>query len=73
MLMADTCGLNVVIPLTADRIVLREQGLKPNYKSTGFPGERDYPLVCTWNVKVYAMKMPAICQTLHVNQFFLIF
>ncbi|KAK4004143.1 hypothetical protein OUZ56_005888 [Daphnia magna] len=48
----DTCGLNLVIPLTADRIVLREQGLKPNYKSTGFPHERDYPLVCTWNIKV---------------------
>ncbi|KAI9554664.1 hypothetical protein GHT06_019937 [Daphnia sinensis] len=48
----DTCGLNVVIPLTADRIVLREQGIKPNYKSTGFPHERDYPLVCTWNIKV---------------------
>ncbi|XP_057375619.1 uncharacterized protein LOC130696553 [Daphnia carinata] len=48
----DTCGLNVVLPLTADRIVLREQGIKPNYKSTGFPHERDYPLVCTWNIKV---------------------
>jgi len=48
----DTCGQNVILPLTADRAILMQQAVKPNYESTAFPEERDYPLVCTWNVKV---------------------
>ncbi|XP_046452601.1 uncharacterized protein LOC124200420 isoform X2 [Daphnia pulex] len=48
----DTCGKNIILPLTADRTILMEQAIKPSYESTKFPEERDYPMVCTWNVKV---------------------
>lgn len=40
--------------MTADRTILMEQAIKPSYESTKFPEERDYPLVCTWNVKVFS-------------------
>ncbi|XP_059351419.1 mucin-2-like [Daphnia carinata] len=40
---ADTCGGSVNVPLTFDRISL--------FESSQFLEGRDYPLLCTWNVK----------------------
>ncbi|KAK4004147.1 hypothetical protein OUZ56_005892 [Daphnia magna] len=48
----DTCGSNIVVPLTYNRKILAEQALRPTYKSTDFPAGRTYPLVCNWNVQV---------------------
>lgn len=36
-----TCGLNIVLPLTADLTILMEQAIMSSYKSKGFPEERD--------------------------------
>lgn len=67
----DTCGLNIIIPLTADRKILMEQAIRPNYKSTGFPEERDYPLACTWNVKVYFAEFIVLVSVLNLCQLIL--
>ncbi|XP_057375617.1 mucin-2-like [Daphnia carinata] len=48
----DTCGSNIVVPLTYNRKILTEQAIRPTYKSTDFPAGRTYPLVCNWNVQV---------------------
>ncbi|KAK4025188.1 hypothetical protein OUZ56_014262 [Daphnia magna] len=36
-----TCGLNIVLPLTADLTILMEQAIMSSYKSKGFPEERE--------------------------------
>jgi hypothetical protein len=53
ILVTDTCGSTIVVPLTYNRKVLAEQTIKPTYKSTDFPAGRTYPLVCNWNVQVF--------------------
>jgi hypothetical protein len=55
ILMTDTCGSTIVVPLTYNRKVLAEQTIKPTYKSTDFPAGRTYPLVCNWNVQVFLL------------------
>jgi hypothetical protein len=46
-----------------------EQAIKPSYESTKFPEERDYPMVCTWNVKVFSSFGLRECSRLIVSRF----
>ncbi|EFX80455.1 hypothetical protein DAPPUDRAFT_224770 [Daphnia pulex] len=46
---ADTCGGNILVPLSDDQ---NNKVIEETYRSTSFPTARTYPLICTWNVKV---------------------
>ncbi|EFX72521.1 hypothetical protein DAPPUDRAFT_254379 [Daphnia pulex] len=46
---ADTCGGNILVPLSDDQ---NNKVIEETYRSTSFPIARTYPSICTWNVKV---------------------